>query len=141
MGNVERLTNGTTGGPVWVYVQDGKILRIDPDGSGRDGCSVLGYRGPRPDLQAASPNDPRPARPGSEVSRLLTKAHPEAAQEGRFRPQRLVDGLDARAEYSVAVETPGYTARVTTVLLEKSLNLGTITLEREGGRGLTQGGL
>ena len=53
----------------------------------------------------------------------------------------LVDGLDARAEYSVAVETPGYTARVTTVLLEKSLNLGTITLEREGGRGLTQGGL
>ena len=27
------------------------------------------------------------------------------------------------------------------VLLENSLNLGTITLEREGGRGLTQGGL
>ena len=53
----------------------------------------------------------------------------------------VVDGLEASAEYSVAVETPGYTARVTTVLLEKSLNLGTITLEREGGRGLTQGGL
>jgi trimethylamine-N-oxide reductase (cytochrome c) len=30
MGNVEKLTNGTTGGPVFVYVQDGKIIRITP---------------------------------------------------------------------------------------------------------------
>jgi trimethylamine-N-oxide reductase (cytochrome c) len=30
MGTVERLTNGTTGGPVWVYVQDGKIVRMTP---------------------------------------------------------------------------------------------------------------
>jgi len=30
MGKIEKLTNGTTGGPVFVYVQDGKILRITP---------------------------------------------------------------------------------------------------------------
>ena len=30
MSNVEKLTNGTTGGPVFVYVQDGKIIRITP---------------------------------------------------------------------------------------------------------------
>src|ERR1019366_6265626 len=30
MGRVERLTNGTTGGPVFVDVKDGKILRITP---------------------------------------------------------------------------------------------------------------
>ena len=30
MGKVERLTNGTTGGPVFVDVEDGKILRIVP---------------------------------------------------------------------------------------------------------------
>ncbi len=30
MGEVIKLTNGTTGGPVFVYVQDGKILRITP---------------------------------------------------------------------------------------------------------------
>ena len=30
MGDVERLTNLTTGGPVHVYVKDGKILRITP---------------------------------------------------------------------------------------------------------------
>jgi molybdopterin guanine dinucleotide-containing S/N-oxide reductase-like protein len=30
MGKVEKLTNGTTGGPVFVYVQDGRILRITP---------------------------------------------------------------------------------------------------------------
>ena len=30
MGAIQRLTNGTTGGPVWVYVQDGKILRMTP---------------------------------------------------------------------------------------------------------------
>ena len=30
MGTMERLTNGTTGGPVFVYVQDGRIVRITP---------------------------------------------------------------------------------------------------------------
>jgi trimethylamine-N-oxide reductase (cytochrome c) len=30
MGRIERLTNGTTGGPVFVDVKDGKILRITP---------------------------------------------------------------------------------------------------------------
>ncbi len=30
MGNVERLTNSTTGGPVFVYVKDGRIVRVTP---------------------------------------------------------------------------------------------------------------
>lgn len=30
MGNIEKLTSGTTGGPVFVYVQDGRIIRITP---------------------------------------------------------------------------------------------------------------
>jgi molybdopterin guanine dinucleotide-containing S/N-oxide reductase-like protein len=30
MGQIERLTNGTTGGPVFVYVRDGRIIRITP---------------------------------------------------------------------------------------------------------------
>jgi len=30
VGNIEKLTNGTTGGPVFVYVQDGRIIRITP---------------------------------------------------------------------------------------------------------------
>ncbi len=30
MGEVERLTNCTTGGPVFVDVEDGKIVRITP---------------------------------------------------------------------------------------------------------------
>ena len=30
MGEVKRYTNGTTGGPVFVDVKDGKILRITP---------------------------------------------------------------------------------------------------------------
>ena len=30
MGKIEKLTNGTTGGPVHVYVQDGKIIRMTP---------------------------------------------------------------------------------------------------------------
>ena len=30
MGKVEKLTTGTTGGPVFVYVQDGRIVRITP---------------------------------------------------------------------------------------------------------------
>src|SRR4030042_3074539 len=30
MGEITRFTNGTTGGPVFVYVKDGKIIRITP---------------------------------------------------------------------------------------------------------------
>jgi len=30
MEKVEKLTNGTTGGPVFVYVKDGRIIRITP---------------------------------------------------------------------------------------------------------------
>ena len=30
MGEVRKLTNSTTGGPVFVYVQDGKIVRVTP---------------------------------------------------------------------------------------------------------------
>src|SRR5512139_904675 len=30
MGKVERLTNGTTGGPLFVDVEDGKIIRMFP---------------------------------------------------------------------------------------------------------------
>ena len=30
MGKVEKLTNGTNGGPVFVYVQDGRIIRMTP---------------------------------------------------------------------------------------------------------------
>ena len=30
MGDIIKLTNGTTGGPVFVYVQDGRIIRITP---------------------------------------------------------------------------------------------------------------
>ncbi len=30
MHNIEKLTNGTTGGPVFVYVQDGRIIRVTP---------------------------------------------------------------------------------------------------------------
>ncbi|MBW2028715.1 MAG: hypothetical protein JRJ31_06530, partial [Deltaproteobacteria bacterium] len=30
MGKVEKLTNGTTGGPVFVYVKDGRIIRVTP---------------------------------------------------------------------------------------------------------------
>ncbi len=30
MGKIEKLTSGTTGGPVFVYVEDGRIIRITP---------------------------------------------------------------------------------------------------------------
>ena len=30
MGKVEILTNGTTGGPVFVHVKDGRIIRVTP---------------------------------------------------------------------------------------------------------------
>jgi Fe-S-cluster-containing dehydrogenase component len=47
----------------------------------------------------------------------------------------IVDGLGAGEKYVVSVRAPGYVTTAQTVLLEKSLNLGTIMLEPEGGEG------
>jgi hypothetical protein len=41
-----------------------------------------------------------------------------------------VDRLEPGREYSVTVEAPGYAAFTSTVTLDKSLNLGTVTLEK-----------
>ena len=64
MGEVKRFTNGTTGGPVFVDVKDGKILRITPMSS------------TTPTLR------PGPSRPGAATSRRPARPR---RRPGRWR--------------------------------------------------------
>ena len=54
MGKVERLTNSTTGGPVFVDVKDGKILRITPMDLDDTDAALVVHRGKRADIHSAS---------------------------------------------------------------------------------------
>ena len=62
MGEVVRLTNSSTGGPVFVYVEDGKIVRITPmDLDDAVDALVVDDRGAGQDLRS------RRARPAYSV--------------------------------------------------------------------------
>lgn len=86
MGEVTRLTNLTTGGPVHVYVKDGRIMRITPlqlDES--DGPSwTIEARGRTFTPPPADHSLPLHGRP--PLDHLLAQAHSHAAKEGGFRP-------------------------------------------------------
>ncbi len=87
MGKVERFTNCTTGGPMFVDVEDGKIVRmipIDLDENDPEGWTIQA-RGR--DVQAPAPYDAVAARGGAEVHGLLAQADPHSAQAGGLRSQ------------------------------------------------------
>ena len=96
MGKVERFTNSTTGGPVFVDVQDGKILRIDPDGPRRHRRPVVDHRGPGAHVYAASAYDGHALHGGPPVHDLLAQAGAHAAQAGGLRPERRAQLREAR---------------------------------------------
>ena len=87
MGEVKRYTNGTTGGPVFVDVKDGKILRITAHRLRRDRRPVVDHRGPGPDLHPAAQDHRLALDRGAPVDHLLAQADPHAAQAGGLRPQ------------------------------------------------------
>ena len=72
-----RYCNMTNGGPVFVYVKDGKIVRITPIDFDDTDPAAVDDPGARPRLDAAAPHDARPARPELQVDGLF--ARPPAA--------------------------------------------------------------
>ena len=88
MGEVVRLTNCTTGGPVFVDVQDGKIVRMTPieldaDDKGDWTIEARGRTFTPPRKTTLSPH-----AAGAALHDLLAQAHPHAAQARGLRPQR-----------------------------------------------------
>ena len=65
---VRRYTSNTNGGPVFVYVKDGRILRITPDRVRRGRRRAVDDRGARAQLHPAAQDHGQPAHAGLEVA-------------------------------------------------------------------------
>ena len=87
-GGVRRYTSNTNGGPVFVYVKDGKILRITPIEFDEERCRPVDHRGPRQELHAPAQDHHQLAHPGLEVDGLLPGPHPLPHEAGGLRSQR-----------------------------------------------------
>ena len=87
MGKVERFTNCTTGGPMFVDVEDGKIVRmipIDLDENDAEGWTIEArgrdFTPPRRTTLVAS-------RRGAEIHGLLAQTDPHSDEAGGLRSQ------------------------------------------------------
>ena len=96
MGATRRYTNLTTGGPVHVDVEDGKIVRIIPlQLDETDGPSfTIKATGPR--VHPAQADHPLPVDGGAQVDHLLAQPHPHAAQARGLRSRRRAQHRQAR---------------------------------------------
>jgi hypothetical protein len=86
MGNgVTRYTNGTNGGPIFVYVKDGKILRTTPIDFD-DTMRLLDDQRARQDLQATRARPRSRARHVPEVDGVFEEPHPLPDEARGLRP-------------------------------------------------------
>ena len=83
-----RYATCTNGGPLFVYVKDGRILRVTPIEFDDADPLTLVDRSARPHIQPAAPRTRRAARPDPEVPRLFGQAHSSPHEAGRFRSRR-----------------------------------------------------
>ena len=85
MGNgVMRYTSNTNGGPVFVYVKDGKIIRITPIEFRRQGCAALDHQGQRQDLYPSPQDDHLTLHPRLQIDDLFAGPAPLPDEAGRF---------------------------------------------------------
>ena len=66
-----RYTSNTNGGPVFVYVKDGKIIRITPIEFDEQDAPAMDDQGPRQELYAAAQDHDQQPYAGLEVDGLL----------------------------------------------------------------------
>ena len=81
-----RYCNMTNGGPVFVYVKDGKIVRMTPIDFGDDDPPPWTIEA-RLEAHAAAQDDARPARAEREVDRLFARPPALSHEARRLRPQ------------------------------------------------------
>ena len=91
-----RYCNMTNGGPVFIYVKDGKIIRMTPiDLAEDDGASfTIEARGR--EAHAAAQDDAGAARPEREVDRLFARPPALSDEAGRLRSERRAQSAEPR---------------------------------------------
>ena len=72
-GGVTRYVSNTNGGPVFVYVKQGKIIRITPIEFDDRGCGTLDDQGKRQVVQPAPENDHMQPHSGVEIDGVLAR--------------------------------------------------------------------
>ena len=91
-----RYTTCTNGGPIFVYVKDGKILRTTPIDFDDKDAAELGDRGARQTFPAQAGRIGRAARLVPEIAGLFRQANSLSDEAGRFRSRRRTQSTKPR---------------------------------------------
>ena len=91
-----RYCNMANGGPLFVYVKDGKIVRTTPIEFDDERRRVLDHRGARHQAHAAAQDHARPARPELQVDRLFARPAALSDEARRLRSERRAQSAKPR---------------------------------------------
>ncbi len=91
-----RTCNMTNGGPVFVYVKDGKIAAHHAHRFRRQRPAALDDRGARPQAHAAAQHHARAARPELQIDGLFARPAALSDEARRFRSQRRAQSAEPR---------------------------------------------
>jgi len=83
-----RYCNMTNGGPVFVHVKAGRIVRLDADRFRPIRSAALDYSGAWPRADAAAQDDAGAARAEREIDRVFAGPPASSDEAGRLRSQR-----------------------------------------------------
>ena len=93
---VTRYCNMTNGGPVFVYVKDGKIVRMTPIDLDRRRRRVMDHRGQGPETHAAAQDHAGAARAEREIDRLFARPPALSDEARRLRSERRAQSAKPR---------------------------------------------
>ncbi len=82
--NKQVFTNCTTGGPVKVYVKDGKIISIEPLEFGPRMMPASGLSGPGKEVLTTRYCQAGSLYPGRKVQHIFQRPNSLSSAEGRF---------------------------------------------------------
>ena len=88
MSEVVRMTNSSTGGPVFVYVQDGKIVRMTPMDLDETDAASWKIEARGQDLHASAQDHRLAVHRRLQVHDLLGQEKPLPDEARGLRPQR-----------------------------------------------------
>ena len=91
-----RYCNMTNGGPVFVYVKDGRIIRMTPIDFGDDDPPPWTIRCARHAVHAAAQDDAGAARPERQVHHLFARPAALPDEAGGLRPERRAQSAKPR---------------------------------------------
>ena len=91
-----RYCNMTNGGPVFVYVKDGKIVRMTPIDFGDDDPPPWTIEARGAEAHAAAQDDARAARAEREVDRLFARPPALSDEARRLRSERRAQSAEPR---------------------------------------------